>query len=53
MSKELALQGLGHPLEDGMRLYHEMYRQVGSTSEQRERLGTFGNGDRGSAEGRR
>ena len=53
MSKELALQGLGHPLEDGMRLYREMYRQVGSTSEQRERLGTFGNGDRGSAEGRR
>lgn len=53
MSKELALQGLGHPLEDGMRLYREMYRQVGATSEQKERLGTFGNGDRGSAEGRR
>jgi enoyl-CoA hydratase/carnithine racemase len=54
MTKELALQGLGHPLEDGMRLYREMYRQVGATSEQKERLGTFGNGDgSGAAEGRR
>jgi E-phenylitaconyl-CoA hydratase len=53
MTKELALQGVGHPIEDGMRLYREMYRQVGSTSEQQERLGTFGNGDRGAAEGGR
>lgn len=45
MTKELALQGLGHPLEDGMRLYREMYRQVGATSEQKERLETFGKGD--------
>ena len=51
MTKELALQGLGHPLEDGMRLYREMYRQVGATSEQKERLETFGNGD--GAGGRR
>jgi E-phenylitaconyl-CoA hydratase len=54
MTKELALQGVGHPLEDGMRLYREMYRQVGATNEQRERLGTFGDdrADNG-AEGRR
>jgi E-phenylitaconyl-CoA hydratase len=44
MTKELALQGIGHPLEDGMRLYSEMYRQVAATGEQRDRLGTFGNG---------
>jgi E-phenylitaconyl-CoA hydratase len=44
MTKELALQGIGHPIEDGMRLYSEMYRQVAATSEQRDRLGTFGNG---------
>jgi E-phenylitaconyl-CoA hydratase len=44
MTKELALQGIGHPLEDGMRLYSEMYRQVAATSEQQDRLGTFGNG---------
>jgi enoyl-CoA hydratase/carnithine racemase len=52
MTKELALQGLGHPLEDGMRLYREMYRQVGSTSEQRERLETFGNGRAAEGGGR-
>jgi enoyl-CoA hydratase/carnithine racemase len=53
MTKELALQGVGHPIEDGMRLYREMYRQVGATSEQQDRLGTFGNGDREAAEGGR
>jgi enoyl-CoA hydratase/carnithine racemase len=53
MTKELALQGLGHPLEDGMRLYREMYRQVGATAEQKERLGTFGSGNGAGAEGGR
>jgi E-phenylitaconyl-CoA hydratase len=51
MTKELALQGLGRSLEDGMRLYREMYRQVAATNEQQERLATFGNGDGGN-EGR-
>lgn len=49
MTKELALQGLGRSLEDGMRLYREMYRQVAATNEQRERLASFGNGDGGSS----
>lgn len=54
MTKELALQGVSHPIEDGMRLYREMYRQVGATGEQAERLRKFGNGDRGhSAESQR
>lgn len=42
MTKELALQSLGRSLEDGMRLYREMYRRLAATNEQQERLGTFG-----------
>jgi enoyl-CoA hydratase/carnithine racemase len=42
MTKELALQGLGRPLEDGLRLYRELYRRLEASSEQQQRLGTFG-----------
>ncbi len=42
MTKELALQSLGCSLEEGMRLYREMYRRVAASDEQQERLGAFG-----------
>jgi E-phenylitaconyl-CoA hydratase len=42
MTKELALQGLGRPLEDGLRLYRELYRRLEASGEQQDRLGTFG-----------
>jgi (E)-benzylidenesuccinyl-CoA hydratase len=51
MTKELALQSLGCPLEDGMRLYREMYRRVAATNEQQERLGTFGQRNDASSKG--
>jgi enoyl-CoA hydratase/carnithine racemase len=49
MSKELAWQGFGRPQEEGMRLYHELYRQVAATNEQKERIGTFGNDETAAA----
>lgn len=42
MTKELALQSVGRPLEDGMRLYREMYRRLAASNEQQRRLETFG-----------
>ncbi len=46
MTKELALRGLGAPLEQSMRLYHSYMEALEGSAEQLERTGAFSNGDR-------
>ncbi|HWA52611.1 MAG TPA: enoyl-CoA hydratase/isomerase family protein [Solirubrobacterales bacterium] len=47
MTKELALRGLGAPLEQSMRLYHSYMEALEGSEEQLERTGEFGgDGDR-------
>jgi enoyl-CoA hydratase/carnithine racemase len=45
MTKELALRGLGAPLEQSMRLYHSYMSALEGTDEQLRRTGEFGGGD--------
>jgi enoyl-CoA hydratase/carnithine racemase len=45
MTKELALQGLDTPLEQGMRLYHSYMAALEGSEEQLERTGGFAGGD--------
>jgi enoyl-CoA hydratase/carnithine racemase len=42
MTKELALRGLGAPLEQSMRLYHSYMEALEGSAEQLERTGAFG-----------
>jgi len=42
MTKELALRGLGAPLEQSMRLYHSYMETLEGSAEQLERTGGFG-----------
>lgn len=44
MTKELALQGLGVPLEQSMRLYHSYMAALEGSEEQLERTGGFASG---------
>jgi len=44
MSKELALRGLGAPLEQGMRLYRSYMRELEGSEEQLRRTGEFASG---------
>jgi len=44
MTKELALQGLGAPLEQSMRLYHSYMAALEGSEEQLERTGGFAGG---------
>lgn len=45
MTKELALRGLGAPLEQSMRLYHSYMEALEGSAEQLERTGGFAAGD--------
>jgi hypothetical protein len=50
MTKELALRGLGAPLEQSMRLYHSYMAALEGSPEQRERTAGFSvAGDGGGA----
>jgi E-phenylitaconyl-CoA hydratase len=52
MSKELALRGLGAPLEQSMRLYHSYMSALEGSKEQLRRTGEFaGAGDKGDEGG--
>jgi len=44
MTKELALRGLGAPLEQSMRLYHSYMATLEGSEEQLERTGDFSSG---------
>jgi len=51
MTKELALQGLDAPLEQGMRLYHAYMAALEGSEEQLERTGDFADGGDGKPAG--
>ena len=48
MTKELAMQGLGAPLDQGMRLYRSYMEALEGSQEQLRRTGEFGNTDSGN-----
>jgi enoyl-CoA hydratase/carnithine racemase len=52
MTKELALRGLGAPLEQNMRLYHSYMSALEGSEEQLRRTGEFAGPDRGGESGR-
>jgi enoyl-CoA hydratase/carnithine racemase len=47
MTKELAMQGLSAPLDQGMRLYRSYMEELEGSPEQLRRTGEFGNGKEG------
>jgi enoyl-CoA hydratase/carnithine racemase len=51
MTKELAMQGLGVPLDQGMRLYRSYMEALEGSDEQLRRTGEFGNSGSGDGKG--